>query len=147
MRAGRRLALLLPIFLLILPVRVLEVQTGGRSCAILLGKAEVEVGYIHSVSLTEVRDFYVVNGSGIYAVEQEWQQFDAGQPISYDEIRDGFFVKKLSLYIGTSLEYGFTTINNATVYVNGHFVTKAGDKLRFDVEFLPLAVLIAKRCS
>ncbi len=147
MRVSRKIILLLPIFLLLLPVRVLEIQTGGRSCTILLGKAELEVDYIHSVSLTKVCDIYIVNGSGIYAVEQKWQQFDAGQPISYDKVENGFFIKKLDLYMGTSLDYGFASLNNATVYVNGRFVTKAEDRLRFDVENLPLAMLVANGCS
>ncbi len=142
----RKLIFLLPIFLLFFPVKVLNIQS-DRSCKVLLGRAEVEVEYIHSVSHTKVLDVYIVNGSGIYAWKQLWQQFDAGQPISYDEVKDGFFVKKLENVMGKSLDYGFIQMNCARVKVNGKVVFSNLTKLHLEVEEIPFIVFAANRCD
>ena len=131
--------------MLLLPVKVLNVQT-DRSCKFLLGKADLEVSYIHSVSRTEVVDIYTVNGSGIYAREQLWQQFDAGQPDSYDRIENGFFVKELRMHF-TAVDYGFIPLNNATVKVDGNTVFANVTKLHFEVESLPLAAFVVNKLA
>ena len=142
----KKLVFLIPIFLLLLPVKVLEVKVGNKACFVPLGRVKVEIVYLHSVSHTKVWDVYVVNGSGIYAVEQRWQQFDAGQPLDFDRIENGFFVKDLSLYLGPSLEYGFIPFNNASVRV-GDVTFRNVEKLDFEVENVPAFVLVSGRCS
>ncbi len=142
----KKLIFLAPIFLLLFPVKVLEVKADSKACLVPLGRVKVEVAYLHSVSHTEVCDIYMVNGSGVYAVEQRWQQFDAGQPLDFDRIENGFFVKELKLYIGSSLDYGFVPFNNASVRV-GDITLKNIEKLEFEIKSVPVFMLISGRCS
>ncbi len=98
----------------------------------------VSVEYVHSVSLTKVIDVYEVNESGIYALEERWQQFDAGQPLDFQRVENGYFVKKLDEYLGESWEYWFIPLNDAKVRVNGKLVLRGYGVLRLEVREVPL---------
>ena len=129
----------------VLPSRVLELDVGGNTCFIF-GDAKLSVEYTHSVSLTKVVDTYEINASGIYIVEERWQQFDAGQPINFDRIEDGYYVKSKVEYLGNSWQYWFIPINNASVKVGDRVFYHREGVLKFEVKSVPLVLALFRGC-
>ncbi len=108
----------------------------------------ITVNYVHSVSLTRVIDVYIINNSGIFAVQEKWQQFDAGQPIEAN-VEDGFFVKNMHMYLGKEWEYWFIPLNNATIKLNGKIVFSNPNKegiLEFKLRKIPAIMLTFRWC-
>ncbi|RLI79728.1 hypothetical protein DRP05_02990 [Archaeoglobales archaeon] len=128
------------------PINALQLKFNEKTirCVPITSSLKLTVDYTHSVSLTEVTDVYCVNSSGIFAVQERWQEFEAGQPLEgYAE--DGFFVKDMNMYLGKSWQYWFIPLNNVTVTLNGNVVlSKPSEEgiLEFEVFKIP-AVMIA----
>ena len=104
----------------------------------------VSVEYNHSVSLTRVVDTYRVNQTGIYAIEERWQDFFAGQPLE-GEIENGFAVKKLNAHLGQEWKYWFISMNDFKLYINDELVYVQPSEdgfLTFRVERVPVIVSI-----
>ena len=124
------------------PLDVLVVEFNGKSCYLILDhNFTLSVEYIHSVSHTKVVDVYMVDDTGIRAVEERWQQFDAGQPLDVQCVRDGFFIKKLNVSLGKSWQYWFIPLNRAKVLVDGNivFVQPAEEGvLKLEVKQIPV---------
>ncbi|MCD6419227.1 MAG: DUF1850 domain-containing protein, partial [Synergistetes bacterium] len=114
----KRYLWLLLVVVPIIPVNVFEVgsREGVVRC-LLLHPLKVQISYTHSVSLTKVIDTYRVSKEGIWAIEERWQQFDAGQPLNFQGIKNGYFVKKLNMYMGKSCRYWFIPINDVSIRV------------------------------
>lgn len=94
--------LFLFIFLVIFifPVNVIVVTYGDYSHVELLGEKEIKIAYIHSVERSEVVEILKANKSGLYTVEMWWKDFGAGLPENFQYVRDGYYVKKLTLLLG-----------------------------------------------
>ncbi len=149
MRLKRYLWLLL-LIVLVFPVNVLEIDSkeGVVKCP-LFSPVKVEISYTHSVSLTKVIDTYKVSKDGIWAIEERWQQFDAGQPLSFQRVKNGFFVKRLNMYMGKSWRYWFIPLNDVSVKVDGKLVLSHMKKegiLQFGVKRVPLITVLFGRC-
>ncbi len=107
------------VLILIRPVHVLEISFNGYHFLIpVTGTLTVSLHYTHSVSLTKVVDVYSVNESGIYAKEERWQDFLAGQPLD-GRFEDGYIVKEMNTYLGKEWKYWFIELNEFRLYVNG----------------------------
>ena len=114
----------------------------------LFSSLKITVNYTHSVSLTKVVDVYTVNDSGIFAVQERWQQFDAGQPLE-THVENGFFVKNMRMYLGRSWEYWFIPLNNVTVKLDGKIVFSGPDEdgiLEFGLVRDPFIVIASRWC-
>lgn len=136
------------LFALSFPINALEVKFNEETICYtpVTSNLKLMVDYTHSVSLTKVVDVYRVNNSGIFAVQEKWQQFDAGQPLEA-HVENGFFVKNMNMYLGKSWEYWFIPLNNVTVMLNGKIVFSKPDEegiLKFELLRIP-AVMIAFR--
>lgn len=135
------------LFALIRPVYVLDVSFNGYHLLIpLTSTLTVSVQYTHSVSLTKVIDTYSVNRTGIYATEERWQEFLAGQPLN-GRFEDGFLVKDMNIYLGREWEYWFIKINGFRLYINGEQVYKQPAEdgiLTLEVKEVPAFRVIAR---
>ncbi|OYT35430.1 hypothetical protein B6U96_10395 [Archaeoglobales archaeon ex4484_92] len=136
---------ILLILVLVFPTETLEVSSHSFTCYTALNKT-FSINYIHSVSRTKVIDTYLANSSGIYFIEERWQQFDAGQPISFDEIKEGFFIKRKIIKMGNSCEYWFIPINNASINFDGKILRLNSGNLRFQVKIVPWIITLIWRC-
>ncbi len=96
----------------------------------------ITIFYIHSVERSPVYEVLRVNSTGIYAIEMKWQDFGAGLPQDFQYIQDGFYVKKIDIYLGKSLDYWFIPENHAKIWVNGVLVFAPVNEtlIKFDVE-------------
>lgn len=105
------------------PINALEIKFNDKTVCYspIISNLTLTVDYKHSVSLTKVIDVYRVDGSGISAVQEKWQQFDAGQPLEA-QVENGFFVKNMDMYLGKSWEYWFISLNNVTIGLNGKVI-------------------------
>ncbi|MCD6419523.1 MAG: DUF1850 domain-containing protein [Synergistetes bacterium] len=141
---------LLLVVVLIIPVNVFEVESKeGVVRCLLLHPLKVRISYTHSVSLTKVIDTYRVSKDGIWAIEERWQQFDAGQPLNFQGIKNGYFIKKLNMYMGKSWRYWFIPINDVSIRVEKKVVLSHMKKqgiLEFKVDRVPLIMVLFGRC-
>jgi hypothetical protein len=130
------------------PVDTLVIEFNEKECYVPLNSNfTLTVRYTHSVSLTKVVDVYRIDETGIYAVQERWQQFDAGQPLDVQRIEDGYFVKNVNLYLGKSWRYWFIPLNNATVEVDGRVVFVQPEEegiLRFEIKKVPAILTIIR---
>lgn len=133
--------------MLIRPVYVLDVSFNGHHLIFpLTGTLTVSVRYTHSVSLTQVMDSYSVNRTGIYATEERWQDFLAGQPLD-GKFEDGFLVKNINAYLGNEWEYWFIEMNRFRLIINGEEVYRqppVDGILTLEVKDVPAFIVIAR---
>ncbi len=101
------------------PVHVLEITFNDFNLLVpLSGTSTLSVEYTHSVSLTKVVDVYRINESGIYAYEEKWQEFLAGQPLNGSPEGE-FFVKRLDKSLGKEWMYWFIEVNHFRLVLDG----------------------------
>jgi len=112
----------------LIPSHALIVSDGYSSRVYRLGDAKIEIDYIHSVARSEVREVLEVNSSGIYAKEMWWKDVGAGLPEGFKYIKDGFYVKKINIPLGKSLNFWFIPLNKAEIKVNGEIVFAPKEK-------------------
>ena len=136
------------VILALVPVDTLVIKFNEKVCYVPLNSNfTLTVRYTHSVSLTKIVDVYRVDEKGIYAIQEKWQQFDAGQPLDIQRIEDGYFVKSMNVYLGKSWQYWFIPLNNATVEINGKVVFVQPEEegiLRFEIEKVPAILTIIR---
>jgi len=97
----------------------------------------VTIFYIHSVERSPIYEVLKINATGIYAIEMRWKDFGAGLPEDFQYIdSEGFYVKKIDIYLGKTLQYWFIPENNAEIIVNNHvvFAPKKDTLIKFQVE-------------
>ncbi len=144
------LLFLLVVVITFFPVLALKIEFDGTACYNPVRSGLVlEVDYTHSVSLTKVVDVYRITGNGIYAIQEKWQEFLAGQPIDVQYRSGDFYVKDMNKYLGSSWEYWFIPVNNVTLKINGRVVFVQPPKegiMRFNIERIPLILIIIRRC-
>ncbi|MCX8128116.1 MAG: DUF1850 domain-containing protein [Synergistetes bacterium] len=134
--------------LLFLPIKLLEIRTeeGTYICSLFFNsEVIITLSYIHSVSLTEVIDKFKVTGDGIWAIESRWQQFDAGQPIDFNRIENGFFVKEMRLFLGNEWIYWFIPLNRPSIRLDGKYLVqemRKEGKVKFKLRKEPLVFII-----
>ena len=137
------------VILALVPVDTLVIKFNEKVCYVPLNSNfTLTVRYTLSVSLTKIVDVYRVDKKGIYAIQEKWQQFDAGQPLDIQRIEDGYFVKNMNVYLGKSWQYWFIPLNNATVEINGKVVFVQPEEegiLRFEIEKVPAILTIIGR--
>lgn len=137
-------------FILLFPVSVIGVEFNGNICYYPLGSnSTLEISYIHSVSLTKVVDVYRISKDGIYAFQERWQDFLAGQPTDFNYREGQFYVKNLNKFLGKSWEYWFIPVNNVTVKINGKVVFAQLEKegiMKIEVKKIPIFLIISRRC-
>lgn len=137
-------------FILFFPASVIGIEFNDKICYYPLGSnSTLEVVYTHSVSLTRVIDVYRVSKDGIYALQEKWQEFLAGQPTNFDYRAGKFYVKNLNIYLGKSWEYWFIPVNNVTVKINGRLVfvqPKEEGIMKIEVKKVPILLIISRRC-
>lgn len=133
---------LLFLFLLLVPLLVpsyaLVISDGHSSRVYRLGDVRVEIDYVHSVERSEVREVLEANSSGLYAREMWWKDFGAGLPEDIQYMQDGFYVKRIDIPLGKSLDFWFIPLNHAKIKVNG--------KLAFSIKEETLVKFRVKRC-
>ncbi len=144
------LFLLVFLSLALFPVNTLKVEFNKRPVcySLLITDTTLTVEYRHSVSLTKVIDVYRINSSGIFAVQERWQQFDAGQPLN-GRIENGFYVKDMNKYLGKSWEYWFIPLNNVTVELNGNIIfskPKEEGVVKFELLKTPAIMALLRWC-
>ncbi len=143
---------LLLVFLVfaLLPVNALEIKFNEKVCYYpLISNFTLIVAYTHSVSLTKVIDVYRIDKTGIYAIQERWQQFDAGQPLDIQDKEGQFFVKNMNMSLGKSWEYWFIPLNNATVKIDGKVVfvqPKEEGIMKFKIRKVPAILTIVRGC-
>jgi len=136
------------LFPLLIPVHVLVVSDGHSSRVYYLGDVTVEIDYIHSVGRSEIREVLEANSSGLYAKEMWWKDFGAGLPEDIQYMEDGFYVKKINIPLGKSLDFWFIPINRAKIKVNGEtvFAPKIETLMKFRVKRCLLIETLVGRC-
>ncbi len=143
--------MLLLLFLAILfPISTLRIGFNGRVCYLpLTSEYTLEVDYTHSVSLTKVVDVYRINGTGIYAIQEKWQEFLAGQPIDFQYRSGDFYVKNMNKYLGKSWEYWFIPVNNVTLKIDGKIIFVQPPEegiMKISVKRDPIILTLIRRC-
>jgi len=142
--------LLLIIIMLFFPVSVIGIEFNDTRCYYFLSSnSTLEIDYTHSVSLTKVVDTYRVSKDGIYAFQEKWQEFLAGQPTNFDYRAGEFYVKNLNIFLGKSWEYWFIPVNNATVKLDGKVIfiqPKEEGIMKIEIRRAPILVIISRRC-
>lgn len=137
-------------FILFFPASVIGIEFNDKICYCPIGSnSTLEVVYTHSVSLTKVIDVYRVSRDGIYALQERWQEFLAGQPTNFDYRAGKFYVKSLNIYLGKSWEYWFIPVNNVTVKINGRIVfvqPREEGIMKIEVKKVPILLIISRRC-
>ncbi len=147
-RTGRRILPLLLVFVLCLPVWVVEITADGSLAAPrmrLRDDMSVVVGYVHSVERTWVEETYVVDSDGLRLVRMRWQSFGAGLPDEYDYQAEGFYVRELDMDIGRVLDYWFLPLNRVEISVDGAIVFRGPElpsRVMVRVRRVPLAISI-----
>ncbi len=79
-------------------------------------------------------------------MEEKWQQFDAGQPLSFQKMEKGFFIKKLNMFMGKEWKYWFIPLNSVSIKVNSNFIVHDMKKegiVDFAVVKVPLISILA----
>ena len=136
------------VIIALLPISALRIETkeGTFYCPLFSSTITMIISYTHSVSLTKVVDIYKVNSKGIWAVEEKWQQFDAGQPLDFQKAENGFFIKKLNMFMGKEWKYWFIPLNNVSIRMNSDFIVhdmKREGIVDFAVVKVPLISILA----
>ena len=144
------LFLFLVFLLFFFPVNTLEIRFNEKTVCYspILSTLTLKVRYKHSVSLTNVVDVYRINESGLSAVQERWQEFEAGQPME-GRIEDGYMVKDMNLQLGKSWEYWFIPLNNVTLELNDKRINFKPDEegiMQFRVEKNPVLVPLLRWC-
>ncbi|AHF79671.1 DUF1850 domain-containing protein [Thermococcus paralvinellae] len=138
------------LFILLFPVSVIGIEFNGNVCYYpLSSNSTLEISYTHSVSLTRVIDTYRISKDGIYALQERWQEFLAGQPIDFDYRAGSFYVKNLNTFLGKSWEYWFIPVNNVTVKIDEKIVfvqPKEEGIMKIEVKKVPIFLIISRRC-
>lgn len=140
------------VFLLLafLPVSALEIKFNEKVCYYpLISNFTLMVAYTHSVSLTKVIDVYRIDKTGIYAIQEKWQQFDAGQPLDIQYTEEQFYIKSMNMFLGKSWEYWFIPLNNATVKIDEKVVFVQPEEegvMRFEIKNVPAILTIVRGC-
>ncbi|ASI99840.1 hypothetical protein A3L02_09830 [Thermococcus celer Vu 13 = JCM 8558] len=140
---------ILAFFLMILfPVNVLIVSDGNSSHDYILGEKNITIFYIHSVERSEIYEGLKVNRTGIYAVEMKWKDFGAGLPEDIQYMENGYYVKKINIYLGKSLDFWFIPLNRAQISVDGSiiFAPKTETLMKFEVKRCLLIQALLGRC-
>ncbi|MCD6143713.1 DUF1850 domain-containing protein [Thermococcus sp.] len=136
--------------MLFFPVSVIGIEFNDTRCYYFLSSnSTLEIDYTHSVSLTKVVDTYRVSKDGIYAFQEKWQEFLAGQPTNFDYRAGEFYVKNLNIFLGKSWEYWFIPVNNATVKLDGKVIfiqPKEEGIMKIEIRRAPILVIISRRC-
>jgi hypothetical protein len=151
-RSLRRPLPILFVFLLLAPLLIpshaLVISDGHSSRVYRLGDVRVEIDYIHSVERSEIREVLEANSSGLYAREMWWKDFGAGLPEDIQYMEDGFYVKKINIPLGKSLDFWFIPVNHAEISVNGElaFAPKNETLMRFRVKRCILLETLVGRC-
>ncbi|WP_456394580.1 DUF1850 domain-containing protein [Thermococcus sp.] len=144
------LLLLLLVASMIFPVKTVGIKFDGKECYYPLSSTQtLDVDYTHSVSLTKVVDVYRITDQGIYAIQEKWQEFLAGQPTDVQYRSGDFYVKDMNMYLGRSWEYWFIPLNKATLKINGRTVFIQPPEegiLRINVGRTPLILMLIRRC-
>ncbi len=84
-----------------------SLATGIHLMTIFWGEKNITIFYIHSVERSEIYEGLKVNRTGIYAVEMKWKDFGAGLPEDIQYMENGYYVKKINIYLGKSLDFWF----------------------------------------
>jgi len=138
------------LIVLFFPVSAIRIGFNENVCYYPLGSnSTLEIDYTHSVSLTKVIDIYRVSKDGIYAFQEKWQEFLAGQPTNFDYRAGKFYVKNLNTFLGKSWEYWFIPINNVTVKIDEKVVfvqPKEEGIMKIEVKKAPILLIISRRC-
>jgi len=138
------------LFLTLFPTTALEIGFNKNVCYFpLSSNPTLIISYTHSVSLTKVVDIYRINKTGIYAIQEKWQEFMAGQPLDVQYTEGQFYVKDMNMYLGKSWEYWFIPLNNVTVKISDKIVftqLKEEGIMKFKVKKVPFVFSIIRRC-
>lgn len=130
------------------PVNCFVVSDGLHEKVYSAGSHNVTIKYIHSVERSTVIEVLHVNSSGIYAKEMWWKDFGAGLPEDIQFMKNGFYVKKINIPLGKSLDFWFLPLNRAKIYVDGHleFKPSSDTLIHFQVKKCMLIQKIVGRC-
>ncbi|WP_236627003.1 DUF1850 domain-containing protein [Palaeococcus pacificus] len=133
---------------MILPFNVLIISNGDSSHTYLLGEKTVTISYIHSVQRSEIVEVLKANGSGLYAVEMKWKDFGAGLPEDIQYTEDGYYVKRINIYLGKSLSFWFIPFNQAKIKVGSKLVFAPTEEtvMEFKVKKCLFLFAILGRC-
>ncbi|MBO8175492.1 MAG: DUF1850 domain-containing protein [Thermococcus sp.] len=138
------------LIVLFFPVSAIRIGFNENVCYYPLGSnSTLEIDYTHSVSLTKVIDIYRVSKDGIYALQERWQEFLAGQPTDFDYRAGKFYVKNLNTFLGKSWEYWFIPVNNVTVKIDEKVVFVQPEEegiMKIEVKKVPILLIISRRC-
>ncbi|WP_204247197.1 DUF1850 domain-containing protein [Thermococcus celer] len=134
--------------MILFPVNVLIVSDGNSSHDYILGEKNITIFYIHSVERSEIYEGLKVNRTGIYAVEMKWKDFGAGLPEDIQYMENGYYVKKINIYLGKSLDFWFIPLNRAQISVDGSiiFAPKTETLMKFEVKRCLLIQALLGRC-
>jgi len=106
-----------------------------------LNELPITIKYNHSVERGEVIEILEVKKKGIYVLEMRWQNFGAGLPDDFTSIEDDHYVKRPNEYLGKSLTYWLTPLNNAEIKVNNStllYHPNSEVKISFTLKTMPL---------
>ncbi|NJE42613.1 DUF1850 domain-containing protein [Thermococcus sp. GR7] len=124
------------------------ISDGVSKSVFLLGDVNVTIKYVHSVQRSEVIEVLKVNRSGIYAEEMRWRDFGAGLPEDIQSTENGYYVKKINIPLGESLDFWFIPLNSAEIWVNGKLVfsPRRETLVEFEVKECSLFEIAIGRC-
>jgi len=134
--------LLFLLILLLFPINILEVNFNNAVKYFpYLNELPITIKYNHSVERGEVIEILEVNKRGIYVLEMRWQNFGAGLPEDFTSIEDDYYVKRPNEYLGKSLTYWLTPLNNAEIKVRDRTLLYHPNfevKISFTLKTMPL---------
>ena len=134
--------LLFLLILLLFPINILEVNFNNAVKYFpYLNELPITIKYNHSVERGEVIEILEVNKRGIYVLEMRWQNFGAGLPEDFTSIEDDYYVKRPNEYLGKSLTYWLTPLNNAEIKVRDRTLLHHPNsevKISFTLKTMPL---------
>lgn len=145
----RRFLFLLPFLtILLFPVNVLVISDGAHSYVDFLGEKEIKIAYIHSVQRSEIIEELKVNKTGLYLIGMWWKDFGAGLPEDIQHSENGYYVKKVNIFLGKSLSFWFIPLNHAKISVNEEVISSPTKEtlVNFNVKKCPLILAIVRRC-
>ncbi len=133
------------LYVIFRPVYVLEMSFNNHSMLFPFTSTLIlSVQYVHSVSLTDVVDVYRINKTGIFAVEEKWKDFMAGQPLN-GTIENGYFVSRMDKNLGYEWKYWFIKENRFEIRIDNRTVFVQPDEdgiLSFRIKQVPNYMLI-----
>jgi len=134
--------LFLSLILFFFPINILEVNFNNTVKYFpYLNELPITIKYNHSVERGEVIEILEVKKKGIYVLEMRWQNFGAGLPDDFTSIEDDHYVKRPNEYLGKSLTYWLTPLNNAEIKVNNStllYHPNSEVKISFTLKTMPL---------